>query len=86
MFVSFYACKSVLKLVLEMAVDPENVSRVLSVLLHRIRREILLILNEKGERSFTDLLNELNVDTGKLSFHIKTLHPSLSRHQLENTS
>lgn len=62
-----------------MAVDPENVSRVLSVLSHRIRREILLILNEKGERSFTDLLNALNVDTGKLSFHIKNLFPFIEQ-------
>jgi uncharacterized RDD family membrane protein YckC len=56
-----------------MAVDQENVSKVLSVLSHRIRREILLILCEKGESSFTDLMNTLNVDTGKLSFHIRSL-------------
>jgi uncharacterized RDD family membrane protein YckC len=56
-----------------MAVDEENVSKVLSVLSHRLRREILLLLSEKGECSFTDLLNALNVDTGKLSFHIRNL-------------
>jgi len=56
-----------------MAVDQENVSRILSVLSHPIRREILLNLSEKGECSFTDLMNVLNVDTGKLSFHIRNL-------------
>lgn len=56
-----------------MSVDQETVSRILSVLSHPLRREILLTLSEKGENSFTDLLNSLNVDTGKLSFHIRSL-------------
>jgi uncharacterized RDD family membrane protein YckC len=58
-----------------MAADEENVSKVLSVLSHRIRREVLLILRERGESSFTDLMNTLNIDTGKLSFHIRSLQP-----------
>jgi uncharacterized RDD family membrane protein YckC len=53
--------------------DQENVSKILSVLSHKIRREILLILNKNGETSFTDLMKALNVDTGKLSFHIRSL-------------
>jgi uncharacterized RDD family membrane protein YckC/DNA-binding HxlR family transcriptional regulator len=56
-----------------MAVDEESVSKVLSVLSHKLRREILLLLSEKGDCSFTDLLNALKVDTGKLSFHIRNL-------------
>ncbi len=56
-----------------MAVDQGNVSKILSVLSHPIRREILLDLSEKGESSFTDLLNLLKVDTGKLSFHLRSL-------------
>ena len=56
-----------------MAVDQQNVSRILSVLSHHIRREILLCLSEQKECSFTDLANSLNVDTGKLSFHIRNL-------------
>jgi uncharacterized RDD family membrane protein YckC/DNA-binding HxlR family transcriptional regulator len=56
-----------------MAVDQESVSRILSVLSHPLRREILITLNERGECSFTDLMNALNVDTGKLSFHIRNL-------------
>jgi len=56
-----------------MAVSQESVSRILLVLSHPLRREILLNLSEKGECSFTDLMNALNVDTGKLSFHIRNL-------------
>jgi uncharacterized RDD family membrane protein YckC len=43
------------------------------VLAHPLRREILQTLNDKGECSFTDLLNILKVDTGKLSFHLRNL-------------
>ena len=56
-----------------MAVNQENVSSILSALSHPIRRDILFTLNEKGECSFTDLMNALQVDTGKLSFHIRNL-------------
>jgi uncharacterized RDD family membrane protein YckC len=56
-----------------MAVDQESVTRVLSALSHPTRRGVLLILNEKSECSFTDLMNALGVDTGKLSFHIRNL-------------
>jgi uncharacterized RDD family membrane protein YckC/DNA-binding transcriptional ArsR family regulator len=62
-----------------MAVDQENISKILSVLSHRIRREILLILREKGETSFTDIMNTLKIDTGKLSFHIRTLQPFIEQ-------
>lgn len=51
----------------------ETISRILAVLSHPLRRAILLYLSEKGESSFTDLMNFLNVDTGKLSFHIRNL-------------
>jgi len=56
-----------------MAVDQENVSKILSALSHPLRREILEYLSEKEEGSFTDLMNALNIDTGKLSFHIRNL-------------
>src|SRR5512146_660656 len=62
-----------------MAVDQENVSKVLSILSHPLRREILLNLSEKGESSFTDLLNLLKVDTGKLSFHLRALAPFIEQ-------
>lgn len=58
---------------MKLAVDQESISRILSVLSHPLRREILLSLSEKGEHSFTDFMNSLHVDTGKLSFHIRNL-------------
>src|SRR4030066_2294676 len=56
-----------------MAVDQGNVTKILSVLSHPLRRDILLDLSNNGESSFTDLLNLLKVDTGKLSFHLRSL-------------
>lgn len=55
------------------ACNEDSVSKILSILSHPIRREILSFIHEKGESSFTDLLNVLQVDTGKLSFHLRTL-------------
>jgi uncharacterized RDD family membrane protein YckC/DNA-binding transcriptional ArsR family regulator len=56
-----------------MTIEQESVSKVLSVLAHPLRREILLDLSENKECSFTDLLNALKIDTGKLSFHLRAL-------------
>jgi len=56
-----------------MAVDQDNVSKILAVLSHPLRREILLDLSENNEASFTALLNLLKVHTGKLSFHLRSL-------------
>ena len=56
-----------------LTVDEDGVSKILSVLSHPIRRDILNLLSEKGECTFTDLLNALEIDTGKLSFHLRTL-------------
>ena len=62
-----------------MAVNQENISKVLSVLSHPLRRDILLDLSDNGEQSFTDLLNLLKVDTGKLSFHLRALSPFIEQ-------
>ena len=62
-----------------MAVDQHNTSKILSILSHPLRREILLILSGKDECSFTDLLNVLEVDTGKLSFHLRSLSAFLEQ-------
>ncbi len=56
-----------------MSVNEDSVARIFDVLSHPIRRDILLLLNEKSECTFTDLLNALKVDTGKLSFHLRSL-------------
>jgi uncharacterized RDD family membrane protein YckC/DNA-binding transcriptional ArsR family regulator len=56
-----------------MIVSEENVSKILSVLAHPLRRRILLYLNEKTECTFTDFATAFNVDTGRLSFHLRAL-------------
>ena len=56
-----------------MAVDEKNLSKLFLILSHKLRREILVILLEKKEQSFSELMNALNVDTGKLSFHLRKL-------------
>jgi uncharacterized RDD family membrane protein YckC/DNA-binding HxlR family transcriptional regulator len=62
-----------------MTAEQESVSKVLSVLSHPLRREILIDLSENGESSFTDLLNLLKADTGKLSFHLRALSPFIEQ-------
>ncbi len=56
-----------------MTVYEDSVSKILSILAHPLRRKILVFIHEKGECTFTDLLNVLEVDTGKLSFHLRSL-------------
>ena len=51
------------------------------MLSHSLRREILLILSDRGDCSFTDLLKVLKVDTGKLSFHLRTLSAFIEQTQ-----
>jgi uncharacterized RDD family membrane protein YckC/DNA-binding transcriptional ArsR family regulator len=62
-----------------MAVDQENVTKILSALSHPLRRQILEFVSEKQECTFTDIMNALKVDTGKLSFHIKNLEVFLEQ-------
>jgi len=62
-----------------MAVNQKKVSKVLSILSHPLRREILLDLDRTGESSFTDMMHAHKVDTGKLSFHIRSLMPFLEQ-------
>ncbi|MGA2309804.1 MAG: RDD family protein [Candidatus Bathyarchaeia archaeon] len=56
-----------------MATDQDSVSRILSALSHPLRREILAHISEQKESSFTDLMVALGIDTGKLSFHLRSL-------------
>lgn len=53
--------------------NKENVSKILHILSHKIRRDILILLNDKKEMSFSDLMNALKIDTGKMSFHLRNL-------------
>jgi uncharacterized RDD family membrane protein YckC/DNA-binding transcriptional ArsR family regulator len=65
-----------------MAVDQSDVSKILSVLAHPLRREILMTLSDKGECSFTELLNVVKIDTGKLSFHLRSLSAFMEQTRL----
>jgi uncharacterized RDD family membrane protein YckC/DNA-binding transcriptional ArsR family regulator len=56
-----------------LAADQDKVSKILSVLSHPLRRQILLYLSEKQECSFTDFATAFSVDTGRLSFHLRSL-------------
>ena len=62
-----------------MVTAEDDVSRILTVLSHPLRREILVLLNEKHECSFTDIMNALSLDTGKLSFHMRSLSGLVER-------
>ena len=47
---------------------------IFTALSNRIRRGIIRVLGEKGKRSFTELMRDLNIDdTGTLTFHLKKL-------------
>ena len=56
-----------------MALNEENISKILLMLSHKIRRDILLSLQEKKEQSFSELMNILDIDTGKMSFHLRSM-------------
>jgi len=56
-----------------MSLNDENISKILLILSHQIRRDILLILLEKKELSFSELMNVLEIDTGRMSFHLRNL-------------
>jgi uncharacterized RDD family membrane protein YckC/DNA-binding transcriptional ArsR family regulator len=60
-------------MVLNMAVDEKSVSKLFSILSNKLRRDILSLLYEKKELSFSDLMNTLEIDTGKMSFHLRNL-------------
>jgi len=44
-----------------------------NVLSHSLRLNIIKILYEKGPTSFSGLMKELNIDPGKLNFHLKSM-------------
>ena len=56
-----------------MSLTEESVSKILSVLSHPLRRQIILYLKQEEKASFTDLALATGVDTGKLSFHLRAL-------------
>ena len=54
--------------------ETDEYDRIFSALKHPVRRQILFVLEEKGEISFTQLQKEVDIqDTGLLSYHLKEL-------------
>ncbi|WP_246252910.1 winged helix-turn-helix domain-containing protein [Acidianus brierleyi] len=45
----------------------------------RTRREILLYLHNRGKATYSDILHDMKLSTGKLNYHLKVLEPFLSK-------
>ncbi len=43
------------------------------------RKEILIYLHNKGEATYSDILHDMKLSTGKLNYHLKILEPLLSK-------
>ena len=56
-----------------MSEGEKNISKIFLILSHKLRRDMLVILSEKKEQSFSELMNALEIDTGKMSFHLRNL-------------
>jgi DNA-binding transcriptional ArsR family regulator len=54
--------------------DADDYDKIFAALKNPIRRQILLVLEEKGEMSFTNLQEVVGIsDTGLMSYHLKEL-------------
>lgn len=54
----------------------DEYDEIFAALKHPLRRQILLLLEEKGEASFTEIQNAVGTeDTGLVSYHLKELAP-----------
>jgi DNA-binding transcriptional ArsR family regulator len=55
--------------------ETSDYDSIFAALKNPIRRQILIILEQKGEASFTDIQNAVGInDTGLLSYHLKELN------------
>ncbi|GBC75246.1 hypothetical protein HRbin06_00562 [archaeon HR06] len=52
-------------------------SEIFSILDHEIRRDILSLIYDKQEVTYTELLTLLNVEDGLLNFHLRKMRPLL---------
>lgn len=63
-----------------MATETNEYDVIFKALKHPVRRQILLFLEQKGEASFTDIQNVVNVnDTGLMSYHLGELTPLIEQ-------
>ena len=59
-----------------------GLSSLHKILKDKTRRKIILLLNEKGSLSYTDLMDELGiVSTGMLNYHLKVLGDLLKKNE-----
>ncbi|AGJ63788.1 DUF7347 domain-containing protein [Saccharolobus islandicus] len=54
----------------------DNFTRIIK---DKIRREILIYLYNKNKAIYSDILHDLNLSTGKLNYHLKTLQPLITK-------
>jgi len=60
--------------------ETNEYDEIFAALKHPIRRQILLLLEQKGEASFTDIQNAVGInDTGLMSYHLKELAPLIEQ-------
>jgi DNA-binding transcriptional ArsR family regulator len=65
-----------------MAVMSSGLASLHKVLKDETRRKIILLLNEKGSLSYTELINTLKIaSTGTLNYHLKVLGELLSKNE-----
>jgi len=54
--------------------ESDDYDEIFAALRHPVRRQILFLLEDKGELSFTEIQNTLGLnDTGLISYHLKEL-------------
>lgn len=58
--------------------EEDTYSRIFSVLKHPVRRKILRILSEK-RLTYTEILNNLGVETGFLNYHLENMSELISK-------
>ncbi len=51
----------------------QEANEFFAVLAHEIRTKILNLLNERTELSYSEILHELEIDDGRLNFHLRKL-------------
>lgn len=60
--------------------DTDEYDAIFAALKHPVRRQILLLLEQKGEVSFTEIQNAVGInDTGLTSYHLKEMIPLVER-------
>jgi uncharacterized RDD family membrane protein YckC len=69
--------------------ERDAVGDFFKTLSHPVRREMIRLLYERIELSYTELLNELKIDEGQLNFHLRAMkvlldHSGDGRYKLNN--